>query len=84
MSKVNVIVVKCAGVDDNCRSYGDRLVDATYDTVEEATAQADPHRRQGVSVIVRPTYNESDDKGRFFREWRSFHGEAFKECRWSF
>lgn len=33
-------------------------------------------------VIVRPNYGETDEKGRFFREWRSFDGEPLKEIRW--
>lgn len=37
-------------------------------------------RNEGYSVILRPNYNELDGEGkRFFREWRSFNGEPFKE-----
>ena len=81
-TNVKVIVSKCVGEGDDVRVYGERLFEGNYPTVEEATSQADKFRDKGVSVLVRPTYNERDDKGRFFREWRSFHGEAFKECRW--
>lgn len=38
----------------------------------------------GTFVIVRLNFNESDEKGDFFREWRSFGGDAFYECRWYF
>lgn len=81
MSQVQLIVSKCVGD----RVYGNRLVDETYDSVEEATKQAETHLRANVSVIVRPNYNETNDKGeRYFREWRSFHGEPLREVSWKF
>jgi len=78
--QVSVIVSKCVGE----RIYGDRLIDATYPTLDTARKLGETYRGNGKSVIVRPLYNESDDDGRFFREWRSFDGGEFKECRWQF
>jgi len=47
--------------------------------VEEGRRFGDMYREKGVCVIVRPNYNEKDDKGTFYREWRSFNGEELKE-----
>lgn len=47
---------------------------------EEAKKKAVPEK--GKCVILRPRFNEEDEKGRFFREWRSFDGEPLKEVRW--
>lgn len=41
------------------------------------------HKRGGSAVIIRPNFNEQDNDGKFFREWRSFNGEAWRECRWN-
>lgn len=37
-------------------------------------------------IIFRPLFNETEPTTgrRFFREWRSFDGGSFKECRWDF
>lgn len=74
---VSVIVSKCAGN----RIYGDRIVDKSFTTIDEAKSFADQFRDDGKSVIVRPCYNEHDSEGRYFREWRSFNGETFREIR---
>lgn len=79
---VSLIVIKCEGEGSNARVYGERLLDKTYPTLEEATESGKFMCGKGLCVIVRPNYNETDSKGRFFREWRSFNGEALKECRW--
>jgi hypothetical protein len=39
-------------------------------------------RAVGKAVIIRPSFNEVDEHGSFFREWRSFDGEMFYEIRW--
>lgn len=49
----------------------------TCETLETARAIGEGHKKKGVAVIVRPNYNEEG----FFREWRSFNGKPFKECR---
>lgn len=61
---------------------GERLSDSRHPSLEEAQACGETLRAKGVCVIVRPTYNETDRNGRFFREWRSFDGAEFIECRW--
>lgn len=61
--------------------YGDRLLEIKVVTIEEGMVQGNLHLADGRSVIVRPNYNETDEKGGFFREWRSFNGEALKEVR---
>ncbi len=76
---VSVIVSRYA----NNRVY-DRVLDVTTQNIDTAFAIGKDNARDGMSVIVRPNYNETDSKGRFFREWRSFNGESFKECRWEF
>ncbi len=77
--KIVVIVSKC--VKD--RIYGESLID-TYATLEEARRVGESKRADGMSVVVRPSFNEEDDNGRFFREWRSFNGEEFREVRFSY
>lgn len=49
--------------------------------MDVAKALGNPHRGLGVSVLIRPNYNETDADGTFFREWRSFNGEPFREVR---
>lgn len=80
-TNVSVIVSKC---NDEGRIFGDRLFDEKYPTVEEARAIGLTKCADGVSVIIRPNYNETDSEGRHFREWRSFNGAAFKECRFAY
>jgi hypothetical protein len=80
---VSVIVSKCTPNGD--RVYGENLVNETFKNppaLENATAFGNLLREKGKSVLVRPQYNEKDEKGKFFREWRSFNGEPFKEVRW--
>lgn len=77
--KVHLIVSKCVGSGDKIRTYGECILDITYDTAEEAMAEGKKHQDKGVGVLVRPNYNEGD--GTWYREWRSFHGEPFKEVR---
>lgn len=89
MNKQNVavIVVKCTPNNGESRStYGDRLVDKAFGSVPDAInfVERERHQRQGNCVIIRPNYNEEDSRGRYFREWRSFNGEQFRECRWEF
>lgn len=68
---------------------GARLQDLAYQDLESAYkvgAYCVEHYADSkieVVVIVRPVYNEHDESGRFFREWRSFNGEPFKEVRWT-
>lgn len=77
---VSVIVSKC--VDD--RIFGDRLIDTSFPSVGRARVIGNQYRAKGACVILRPNYNETDADGRFFREWRSFNGEPFKEVRFGF
>lgn len=85
-TKVSLIVSPCVKgtAQGEGRIFGERLVDRSMDTVEEATRLGHLYRVVGQSVVVRPNYNEEDEKGKFFREWRSFNGEPFRECRWPF
>lgn len=83
MNKVKVIVSKCRGEGDNCRSY--MLVrEHEFSSVETALLAGNFMKESGYSIIVRPMYNEADILGNFFREFRSLHGESFKEIRWIF
>ena len=67
------------------RIFGDRLVDQEIRSEHEATKLANDLTKcgSGYSVILRPSFNETDAKGSFFREWRSFNGESLREVRWS-
>lgn len=83
---VQVIVVKCSKGENgysSYSSYGDRLIDKEFATQEAAMIFGEPLRGDKLCIIVRPKYNERDDKGEFFREWRSFDGKDFKEVRWN-
>lgn len=55
-----------------------------FDSIIDAAMLAGKNIGQNRSVIIRPTFNERDENGGFFREWRSFDGKAFQECRWEY
>jgi len=83
MSKrVVVLALKCYFDKDSWRTYGPRLVERQFESLSEATAFAEEQRAPQMAVILRPSYNEVDDKGDYFREWRSFDGSPLKETRW--
>lgn len=65
------------------RAWGEHEFNQTYESLEEARQVAEGMRAEGKCIILRPNYNEKDVDGEFFREWRSFDGEKFKECRFS-
>lgn len=48
--------------------------------VEQATEYAKTLCKEGLSVLVRPNWNETD----YYREWRSFDGAAFEEIRFPY
>ena len=81
MKTANLIVSKCYFDRKNGYRLGDRLFSATFGSVEEAMKRAADCCLPGVAVTVRPNYNEKDERGRFFREWRSFNGGALEEIR---
>lgn len=68
---------------DSERMYFDKLEDAQKmgNICVEEHQKRDKGRNLRGFVIVRPQYNEvhSDDKGIYYREWRSFNGEQLKE-----
>lgn len=83
---VEVIVSRCV-YDDRAQSwrvYGEELHRQTYPSFEEARQVGSAAKGESISVIVRPTYNESDAEGNYFREWRSYNGAEFVECKWRF
>jgi len=80
MGAIEVILVKCAGSShENYRSVGERLFTEYHFSLEAARSAGEAERKKGYCVIIRPIYNEKDEQGVFFREWRSFDGEEFKE-----
>jgi len=82
-TQVAVIVSKCVwDRHAECWRVWERVSEETYPTLDEAVAVGESKRAEKLSVLIRPTYNEEDVQGRFFREWRSFNGEHFKEVRW--
>ena len=83
MAKVNVIISQSHGRNIAC-SMCERKNIPFIDLIL-AFAFADRILAPGLSVTVRPAYNEVDDKGKgYFRIWRSFNGEALKEVRFEF
>lgn len=83
---VRVIEVPCYHHSrDGWRSFGDSQETGKFDSAEDAIKFGNTRKAEKVCVIVRPDYNETDERGRtFYREWRSFGGEDFRECRWSY
>ncbi len=78
---MNAVIVIVSSLDENgnittqfkqnCISIGSAL------TIGES------RKEMGVHVLVRPNYNETKDNGKkYFREWRSFNGNAFEEVSW--
>lgn len=54
-----------------------------YSDIFKACLAAGKECSKGISVIVRPAYNETDEQDKqYFREWRSFDGGEFNEVRW--
>ena len=83
---VKVIFSKCIwnGKANSWQTWGEWIGEHDLKTLTAARRLGDSLIVKGLSVIVRPTYNEKDVQGRFYREWRSFSGEPFKEVRFSF
>ena len=77
---VQVIINKCFW-NYGWRIDGDRLFDEVFSTFAEAWVVGTKQVAEKMNVIVRPNYNEHDERGTYFREWRSFNGENFKEVR---
>lgn len=77
---VSVLVSRC--IRD--RLFAVSLFNESFYSLDTAMSVGKTKQADGVSVIVRPNYNEEDSKGRFFREWRSFNGSPFEEVRWDF
>lgn len=83
METISVIVRKCTPEGD--RVYGDFVCNSfDADDLDRAIDIAKENSNEGFSVIIRPNFNEEDEKGRFFREWRSFNGSLFKEVRFQY
>ena len=77
--RVEVIISDCTA--DGLRVYGNQYR-TRHASVETAMRQAEGEKAAETCVIVRPCYNEGESGKRFFREWRSINGAAFKEVRW--
>lgn len=77
--KISVIVGSCV----NDRILGQSQT-RFFETLDAANTYAQTKSGKGVSVIVRPSYNETDEQGNFYREWRSLDGTPFRECRWEY
>lgn len=82
MNTTTVIVSACRKKRDGVYLvYGDCKRE-TFLNLAAARSNGEAKKAMGLSVIVRPNYNEFDAEGKFFREWRSFDGAAFEEVRW--
>ncbi len=77
--EVQVHVTKCD--PEGTQTYGGPQFNHNF-SMQTAQFVGDALREAGMCVIIRPLYNEQNNVGRFFREWRSFNGEPFKEVRW--
>jgi hypothetical protein len=83
VKQVFVIVSRC---EKGTKSGEGRIIDerdfeVLFSSLEKAMTEGEGWRSDGICVIVRPNYNEEDEKGHFFREWRSFNGEKLTEVR---
>ena len=90
-NRITIIVSHCRPVPYEPGNYTayDRISEKSFDgfnpfEVAKAVRVANSSRKAGISVLLRPHYNETDEEGkRFYREWRSFDGGEFKEVRFS-
>lgn len=80
---VSVIVGECYPASPTgARIHVSTNETSRFTSIQEAFAFGHSKRAVGFAVIVRPTYNEKDSCGEFYREWRSFNSSAFEEYRW--
>lgn len=79
MKNYSVIVSPVRLTDNGSyRITGNRTVDEEYDDYVTAMKRGLDCIAFGMSVIVRPNFNEE----KFYREWRSFDGKPFEEVKW--
>lgn len=51
-----------------------------FASAADAVAAAKANINSKTSVVLRPNFNEKDERGRvYFREWRSFNGSQLEE-----
>jgi len=84
MYQHTTVIVSACFFDQRNQTWrtSNRLSEESYASLEEAMTSGQNQVGEKRSVIVRPSYNEEDEKGRYYREWRSFNGSPFEECRW--
>lgn len=70
-----VIVSRC---DSAGLTAGDNILRQLIPDLPTAHQAGMPHKAKGKVVILRPNFNENG----LFREWRSFNGNPWQECRW--
>jgi len=78
---VKVIVCKCVKDSNGDFTLSNKREESSFDTYIQARAYGDTCVAEGIAVIIRPTYNEVDSQGNFFREYRSIDGASFKEIK---
>jgi len=76
MRGFEVIVAACNRAGST--TFGDNKVRVMIPDLPSAHSLAMTHKVMGNAVIIRPNFNEDG----FYREWRSFNGKAWQECRW--
>lgn len=82
--EIEIIVSPCDKAGTRC--YGARLTEknSNYDSTdfkgfeERMIYRAKDFCLPGLSVLVRPSYNDPENEGEFY-EWRSFNGEPFEK-----
>lgn len=79
---IEVIVSPCRWNGSRFALCGNRVHESKHTTPSEALALAMSLRGENLSVIIRPSFIETDAEGvESYREWRSFNGSNFKEIR---
>jgi hypothetical protein len=79
---VSLLVGKCTETPTSMIVHDTVSTEYLTLTVALAVGNKERCKGKGTAVVVRPNYNEHDEKGKFFREWRSFNGADFTESRW--
>lgn len=78
---MNQTVIVCVSRCNEAGTHAYQSVSrSTYNTLPFAKLVGDMKRAPGLSVLVRPNYNETDENGMlYYREWLSMNGGPWVE-----
>lgn len=84
MGRIEIIVTRCT--DKPHPKHSDRVFGPSLRSTEDmsealAVSAASWFRKDGVCVVVRPTYNAPDGE---MYEWRSFNGDTFQRVSFGY